>query len=406
MSRNTLSLIGIATASLLLGVALNQYGSAFFAEEASATPAQSGEEQRQDHLERAAEEIAAAAHEGVVNASSPERAIQRTELSIETLRLIGLLGNDKANAKADSLLDDLQKKVDGPVADAIIQIRMARKLRQWPRLDESERAQAVDRLIADIRARGPEPAHADFVIRLSEILDEAGSGELAARVVSELAPVFRTAREPEIQRIAVVLEGIGRRLTLLGKPLELEGTMIDGKKLDWESYRGKVVLVDFWNSGCTNCRAEAPNVIANYQAYRDKGFEVLSVNLDEDPELAKLYMEQTGFDFPTLFSFDPNATGWNHPMARMYGVTKLPVVFLVDEDGIVVNTTAQGPILGAHLRQLLGEPGSAIQGQSPRTSGTPGLRQVVPASALQEIEPPSAASGESSTSESSTSESQ
>ena len=410
MPRKTITMSVIAIASLLVGIALNEYGSAFFAQKETPSPPLSGEAQRRAHLENAAEEIMAAAHEGIANAPSEEHAMQRVEVSIEMLRLLGLLGDEKADARADKLLDELQKKVQGPVADAIVQIRMARKIRQWQRLDDSQRSKAVDRFIADVKAAGPEPAHADFLIRISEILSEApDSEELAARAVTELTPVFRGADDPDVQRIALVLEGIARRLTLLGKPIELEGTLLNGKKFNWDDFRGKVVLVDFWNSGCTNCRAEAPNVLANYEAYKDKGFEVVSVNLDEDPELAKLYMAQTGFNFPTLFSFDPQATGWDHPMGRRYGVTKLPVVFLVDQNGIVVNTMAQGPMLGAHLRELLGEPTTAIQrpldegattGSEPTASTDAGLRRVVPASATEVVRQPTAATGQQSASES------
>ena len=397
-----ITMIVIAAASLLLGIAINEYGSAFFAEQGTPSDKPAGEAARRDHLAKAADEIVAAAHEGVLNASSEDHAMQRVEVSIETLRMIGLLGEESAERKAEKLLDDLQKKVEGPVADAIIQIRMARKLRQWPRLGDSERSKAIDRFIADVKAAGPEPAHAEFLIRMSEILTEVAQTEdLAARATSELAPVFHTAKDPNVQRVAVVLEGIARRLTLLGKPIELEGTLLDGSKFDLDDYRGKVVLVDFWNSGCVNCRAEAPNVLANYEAYKDKGFEVISVNLDEDPELAKLYMAQTGFDeFATLFSFDPQATGWDHPMGRRYGVTKLPVVFLVDQNGIVVNTMAHGPMLGAHLRELLGEPsrpstrGNALDAGDSTTDANPALRRVVPASATEEVDQPESPSGQ------------
>jgi hypothetical protein len=65
-------------------------------------------------------------------------------------------------------------------------------------------------------------------------------------------------------------------------------------------------------------------------------------------------MQQTGFQFPTLFSDDPNATGWDHPMGRKYGVTALPRAILVDKDGVIVSAEARGEELGARLQELLG----------------------------------------------------
>ena len=119
--------------------------------------------------------------------------------------------------------------------------------------------------------------------------------------------------------------------TLPGKPIEIEGTLLGGSKIDWESYRGKVVLVDFFASFCDPCRAEVPNVLENYRAYHDKGFEVVGVNLDTNPQMCKLYMDQTGFKFPTIFGDAPNAAGWDLPLARKYGITRIPRVILVDQ---------------------------------------------------------------------------
>jgi thiol-disulfide isomerase/thioredoxin len=195
---------------------------------------------------------------------------------------------------------------------------------------------------------------ADLIMRLADVLERSGEYELAREAINELLPAFRESQEPQVNRRAPLLEGMVRRLP--GNKLELEGTLLGGEALDWDSFRGKVVLVDFFASWCGPCRAEVPNVLENHRAYRDKGFEVVGVSMDKNRAAAEAYVEQAGLKFPILFSDDPEATGWDHPMGRKYGVTALPRVILVDQDGVIVSTMARGPNLGALLRELLGEP--------------------------------------------------
>ena len=69
---------------------------------------------------------------------------------------------------------------------------------------------------------------------------------------------------------------------LLGKPLDVEGIKIDGKKLDMSKYQGKVVLVDFWATWCGPCRAEIPNIKENWDKHHDDGFDVIAISVDQD----------------------------------------------------------------------------------------------------------------------------
>jgi thiol-disulfide isomerase/thioredoxin len=167
-----------------------------------------------------------------------------------------------------------------------------------------------------------------------------------------------------------MIEGLGRRLRLPGNKLEVEGTLMGGKPIDWETYRGKVVLVDFWASWCPECLKEVPNILEAYRQYHDKGFEVIGVCLDDDRRPAEASIKQTGMTWPQLF--EEGST--SNPMATKYAITGIPRAILVDQQGKVVSMLARGPFLEEELRKLLGpaDNGAAANGTDVSTSQAPG----------------------------------
>jgi thiol-disulfide isomerase/thioredoxin len=367
-SKRVLALIALSLA--LVGAWL-AYGGGNDSQQAIADEPAAGDDM-QANLNRAAEAIVAAAKQGVHASQSEEEVLSRTDLSVETLRLLGELGAENADALAGQLLDEVQNAGSPAVKEVIVRMRLARELQRWSQLTRGEREKAINRFVSDVNAEGLTPSHADLITRLSDNLEMSGQRELARDAVTSLLPAFQNATEPVLQRRAPLMEGVARRLDIIGKPLELEGTLLDGAEFDWASYRGKVVLVDFFANWCEVCREEVPTILHAYRAYKDKGFEVVGVSLDRSPALADAYRRQTGFQFPTLFSADPRALEWNNPLAVKYGITALPRAILVDQEGNVVETIARGPRLGQYLRELLGPAaGAPLGGRVGATSDGP-----------------------------------
>jgi len=132
---------------------------------------------------------------------------------------------------------------------------------------------------------------------------------------------------------------------------DLVGLTPDSTSYALSKMRGKVVLIDFWASWCGPCRKENPNVKANYNKYKDKGFDVLGVSLDRDAAAWKNAIKQDGLEWRHI----SDLKGWGSVHARLYSVTSIPQTVLVDKNGVIIARNIRGEELGQKLRQIFGE---------------------------------------------------
>ena len=107
---------------------------------------------------------------------------------------------------------------------------------------------------------------------------------------------------------------------------------MDGRSVELADYKGKVVLLNFWATWCSPCRIEIPWFMEFEQEFKDKGFAVLGVAMDEEGwEVVKPYAERTKINYRLVMGDDITA--------QLYGgVESLPMTFVVDKDGNVAST--------------------------------------------------------------------
>jgi thiol-disulfide isomerase/thioredoxin len=181
-------------------------------------------------------------------------------------------------------------------------------------------------------------------------LEQAGNEELAVEAYQRFGKVFSELEDELLSSYGARMLGAARRINLLGNTLTLEGKLVDGSAFDWKSYRGIVVMVDFWATWCGPCIQEMPNVRRNYTKYHDRGFDVVGISLDRFRGRLEEFLKTNEVPWKTLFH---DGDGDN-PIALYYDVSRIPTVFLVDKQGKVVSLDVRGEALGRHLEKLLG----------------------------------------------------
>src|SRR5499427_524482 len=101
-----------------------------------------------------------------------------------------------------------------------------------------------------------------------------------------------------------------------------------GRNVRLSELRGQVVLVNFWATWCSPCRQELPLLNKIYTQYRNAGFMLLAVNVDDNRKDADAMLKRLALRFPTLFDGSKN-------VAKLYGVDTMPATLVIDRDGRV-----------------------------------------------------------------------
>ena len=117
--------------------------------------------------------------------------------------------------------------------------------------------------------------------------------------------------------------------SLIGKPAPAFALKdIAGKPLSLASFKGKVVLIDFWATWCVPCRVEIPHFVELQKKYAAKGFSVIGISMDDTPEPVPAFAKKYGMNYPVVVG--------DAALGDKYGgILGLPTAFVIDRGGII-----------------------------------------------------------------------
>ena len=175
----------------------------------------------------------------------------------------------------------------------------------------------------------------------------------------DLLEIFKEAEqqhpdaEPILWRLAYIHRKLGNieladvydrkadpKYELWGKPVtDFSATDLDGNPISLQDYRGKVVLLDFWGVWCGFCIDEMPNLKKVYATYKDQGFDIIGVSLDDEEAALRDYLKENDIQWRQICS---GAVWKDDPLAQQYEITGVPEPWLIARDGTLISHKARG----------------------------------------------------------------
>ena len=142
---------------------------------------------------------------------------------------------------------------------------------------------------------------------------------------------------------------LNRMMSMLGQDApEIALPTPNGKVMKLSAHKGKYVLLDFWASWSAPCRTENISLLNIYHKYRDKGFEVYQVSLDQSKTSWERAIKEDGLPWTNV----SDLKFWDSEVVNLYGIETIPANFLIDKQGYIMTKNLKGDALDRRLSEI------------------------------------------------------
>ena len=291
--------------------------------------------------------IAEAADQVLASNASDQLQIVAAEAKFEVLHQAASLGDDQADRQLDEFVHQMQDDTRVRIAKQVQFFSLERKALRADEIPLAALPGLFDELQTYFDSQKLTDKHLRIASATVHAINRMTDGTAREEYFKKFGTQFAASKDKDLARYGRKIGKAPARPVseLVGKPLELKGITTLGTAFEWETYRGKIVVVDFWATWCGPCRRETPHLQA--LAKTSDKLAVVAVSLDQDLEAVEKYLEQNQIEWTNLVGDEAMQ------IASNYGIRAIPTMLVVDAKGNVVAVGNKVSQIQSKVQQLL-----------------------------------------------------